>query len=424
MAGLQRNVRNNKYNQSPFWTPVNGAPSYEILNSIQVPDDTLIRHYQLAKVRAFQQKALDNKFKDLDYIAKEDFNTLTNFFESDENQVLSELITNFVKKMNSFYRTAEALPKTTQGWRGLTTRLQNLESILLSMQQELQMNDNKVMENTLNSVRAALQDAGLFTSGAGLKEFLKDINNIKGDLVEEIGVAWLQQLKVPNIDSIRLGNVYLNTSQANRHSGQLIQDLIAYDVSSPNLLKDVEVEYRPIGSSTYIKAPLSQLLDEMRQSSGQSQMITINDNTYDVLMSLNQISVQAKSGLKQRLWNINKSTQIAFSELGQDDIGAVRALRLLSSLNDADMEDKAFDLLDTSDDYNALANYGLGTVMAKVLHLDENGNQYVLTPAGFTTFAKRMEQLYTEYNQMAKIQKQVHLKGLESAKYGVTMGNA
>jgi hypothetical protein len=46
---------------------------------------------------------------------------------------------------------------------------------------------------------------------------------------------------------------------------------------------------------------------------------------------------------------------------------------------------------DSSDDYNALANYGLATVMNKVLHLSTEGNQYVLTPYGFMTFSARMK---------------------------------
>jgi hypothetical protein len=37
-----------------------------------------------------------------------------------------------------------------------------------------------------------------------------------------------------------------------------------------------------------------------------------------------------------------------------------------------------------------LADYGLATVLFKVLHIGEHGNDYVLTPSGFTPFSTRM----------------------------------
>ena len=53
---------------------------------------------------------------------------------------------------------------------------------------------------------------------------------------------------------------------------------------------------------------------------------------------------------------------------------------------------------DSSPDYNALANYGLATVMNKVLHLSKEGNQFVLTPYGFMTFSERIKQLLKTNN--------------------------
>jgi hypothetical protein len=42
---------------------------------------------------------------------------------------------------------------------------------------------------------------------------------MKGNALEELGVAYLKSLNLPNINSIKLGNVYLKTSKENRHSG-------------------------------------------------------------------------------------------------------------------------------------------------------------------------------------------------------------
>jgi hypothetical protein len=51
-------------------------------------------------------------------------------------------------------------------------------------------------------------------------------------------------------------------------------------------MNDVEVEYKPVGSNTYIKAPLSTLLMDIEKANGGSKQISITDDTYDVLMNL------------------------------------------------------------------------------------------------------------------------------------------
>jgi len=65
--------------------------------------------------------------------------------------------------------------------------------------------------------------------------------------------------------------------------------------------------------------------------------------------------------------------------------------------------------------------------MHKVLHLSEEGNQYVLTPYGFMTFSKRMEQLLKTENYIALIQGNVVLEGdktmTDKRKVGITKGN-
>ena len=53
--------------------------------------------------------------------------------------------------------------------------------------------------------------------------------------------------------------------------------------------------------------------------------------------------------------------------------------------------------------YNALANYGLATVLHKVLHLSEKGNQYLLTPSGFISFPERLVQLFTSEKSAVKV---------------------
>ena len=71
-----------------------------------------------------------------------------------------------------------------------------------------------------------------------------------------------------------------------------------------------------------------------------------------------------------------------------------------------------------------LADYGLATVLFKILHLEEQGNQYLLTPEGFTTYTQRIKTL------MEKRQSRIHIKGKVTINsntlgtdYDVTMTN-
>ena len=58
--------------------------------------------------------------------------------------------------------------------------------------------------------------------------------------------------------------------------------------------------------------------------------------------------------------------------------------------------------------------------MNKVLHLSEQGNQFVLTPFGFMTFSARMKQLLKTNNYIALIQGNVAInKYTMSNKYNV-----
>ena len=52
-----------------------------------------------------------------------------------------------------------------------------------------------------------------------------------------------------------------------------------------------------------------------------------------------------------------------------------------------------------------LADYGLASCLFKILHLEEQGNQYLLTPNGFVTYTERMAKL------MENRKSRVHIKG-------------
>ena len=124
-------------------------------------------------------------------------------------------------------------------------------------------------------------------------------------------------------------------------------------------------------------------------------------------------------------WNQNASTSISIGEYDKTDglaISVYHTFHLLHSLNNVENDVQPWMVKDTGADYNALANYGLATVMNKVLHLSEQGNQFVLTPYGFMTFSARMKQLLKTNNYIALIQGSVVINNTTmSNKYKVSI---
>ncbi len=58
-----------------------------------------------------------------------------------------------------------------------------------------------------------------------------------------------------------------------------------------------------------------------------------------------------------------------------------------------------------------MANYGLATVLHKILHLsnENGGNQYLLTPQGFTTYPERIEYLMNKHKTAITISSSVKI---------------
>lgn len=414
----KNNILESYINKDPFWDPYNGTPQYSLLNKVKVPTVAAIREYQIEKIEEFEKSTFKNKFQNLNNIAKENFNNIINSFESDENQIINEMLENFVTKMNSFYYVNKNENKSEKDWDYLRSRLKALEKALSTLMKQLSVSkttasgEPTILQTTLENIQSTLAACDIYSLDIGtVNNFLKHINQIKGDTLEELGVAYFKWLNIPNIDSIRLGSVYLNTDgRQGRHKGQLIQDLIAFDKTSLDILNDVEVEYKPIRSSDYIKAPLSKLFEDIEKANGQSKSIIIKDETYDVLLNLQSINIQAKSGKNQLPWNQNVSTSVSILEYDQVDklaLSVYHTFNLLHSLHSEEDSKQLWKVKDISDDYQALANYGLATVMNKVLHLSEEGNQFVLTPFGFMSFSTRMKQLLKTNNSIALIQSSV-----------------
>ena len=196
---------------------------------------------------------------------------------------------------------------------------------------------------------------------------------------------------------ITTGNVSLNTTRSDRHSGQIIQDMLSLDISGNNL-DNVHISYYLKGKKQN-PVTLREFINLLDNHSPSDTKIVIDDEGYDALLNLSKLNIQAKSGKNQMPWNVNASTSVSISEYANESAGgylsAAETFSLLYQLDTEDPTDKWVVNEDPDNYYQALANYGLATVLYKVMHIDNyEGNQLILTPNGFMTFAQRINQIF------------------------------
>lgn len=411
------NIMNQYIGIEPFWDKQNGLPGYySDLNKVTIPSEQEIRTKQLESIKEVEDKVLEQKYKQLNNSLFSPLNKMLNLYETEENQILSTAIEKLSQTANSIYTFQRwgGINETNASrkrWKDLQGRLSRFNVALKNLIQVTQANNNVVLDEQLETVNQALEEVAAQTvSGKNIKTILTTINQIKGEVLEEAGVEWLNNIGMPDVTTIRVGNVGVQTEQSNRHKGQLIQDLLTIDTSIPNIL-NTPIEYRKAGSKELCSMTLEQFINHMTSVSGKNKSIQLTDHGYDTLLELPQISVQAKAGLKQSLWNQSKYNQVHIGDFSEVDglmISVKRTFMLLHSLDQEPPKDTWVNDSSSNHDYDALANYGLGTIAAKVLHLDaKEGNQFVLTPSGFTPFSTRMRKLMEENKLIMHLRQKV-----------------
>ena len=406
MLDFKRNINRVYKNREPFWG------KYVELNNVEVPSLDAIQQYQLSKIQMFQQQATQraaNKYANINALFKSGaINSLPSEYSQDENQTLDKVITKLVTLLNSTYSG-----KNKDG----SFNYERLNNQLSALRQAIESTNSALIgagadgipSQYLDRIDEAISACGMgYLSKEALSIWFKQLNLFKGNLVEDLGVEWLKAQKIPNITTLNTGSLNLQgeVSQG-RHRGQLIQDLMMLDISIPNI-GNIPITYKPAGSDAYINSTISQLLADMDSASGGSKQIIITDEGYDTLLSLSALNIQAKAGLNQKPWNENKNTSVSISEFDASDglaVSAYKTFELLHEL-DQDVHNANEDWVKTSsNDYNMLADYGLASCLFKILHLEEQGNQYLLTPDGFVTYTERMAKL------MENRKSRVHIKG-------------
>ena len=411
-------------NKDPFWNSVQHNENFEELNKVRTPRESEIRNFQVEKIKDFQQIALSNKFAGMNnFITQGNFQELISKFESDETKEIDKAITNLVTRFNSvkYYIKGKDADSTRseKEWHNIQIRLQNMINALKNIINKVG-ESTPILESELKELQYLLDQAGMGNKGntEEVRQFINKDHLKKGDLLEEIGVAWIRSLNVPEIESIRLGTVYEDTisKKTGKAEAWLIQDILAYDKEDTRL-DSITVEYRIAGKPEdgYQTCTLRKLFEIIENANEKSETVHITDNTLTAIMTLNSLAIQAKSGKDQLPWNVNARTSVSICDFSNETLGLAlginRTFQLLKQLNNLDHGSQPWSIKDTSEDYQALANYGLATVMNKVLHLSEKDNQYLLTAYGWKTYPERVEELFKKLGKIATIQDTVNLSG-------------
>lgn len=402
-------VANLYENRRPYWDKKPSGPRYSLLNQIQTPSDKIIREYQIQQIEKFQLLAKSSKTveKINTLFANGNINNAAIAMGKDEQLKINAVISGIIGIINGTYDYQNNKKNNSKyKYNALNKQLKNLQSQLLSIKEKININ-SQVYENHLQDLEKAIAASELKgLSDADIENWYSHINFLKGDVVEEIGTAWLNQLNIPNVRTITTGGLAAHATKDATNSTQLIQDIMTLSVNEVQLSK-IPMTYRLPGAKTPITTTLGEFLKAMEEHSGDKQKIILSDEAYGTLKELSALNIQAKAGFNQTPWNeTSKNTFVSINEFKENaklgGVGVKHAFELLVSLDNEKPKDQW--IKDDSADYNAMANYGLATALAKVLHLGgKEGNQYLLTPQGFTTYNERIAYLLNKHQSIIKL---------------------
>lgn len=403
----------------PFWDKY-GGETYSQLNAIIPPSDEAIQKFQMQKLTQIADIEIAKQIANRGRVAEEinklflsgEINSALSKYEQEENSALDQVITNWIKMLNEGYAYSGKDSFNEKEYERIQNYLQRITNELTKIIQMLGANNNKILGSYLDELKS-LMDAANF-SPTNVTNWVHHMAHLKGDTVEQIGKEWFSQKGIPNIKSIVTGALEYRGKKYS-HQGQLIQDLMLIQIDSPEILDSVKISYTIAGNpSDKREMSLGKFLNMLDGLNKDAKHIMLTDEGYENLMKYSALNIQAKAGINQLPWNKNASTSVSIAdftdETGGLALSARRVFQLLQSLNSYDPPEPHWELKDTANAYQALANFGLATALAKVLHLEADfGNQYLLTPQGFISFPERMKQLFKEQRYKAYMQGQINL---------------
>lgn len=413
MLDLRRNIEKVYSDMDPFWG------KYADLNLAKVPQKSEIQEYQKTKIKMFsdQMKAqAGRKNARLNRMfSSGQINKLPEVYKKQENETLDKVIRNIVGLINWGSSARDRSTKAID-YETLNESLQALKGAINELNNLLEVNGGENIPGSyIDRINIALDACNIDSLDEGaLDAWFTKLNNFKGDLVEDIGVAWLNTLKIPQVSSFTLNTgaiEYRDKSMKYGRQGQLIQDLMVLNGSLPEI-KDIPISYNITGGDK-INGTIGSMLSDIERASSAHKHIQLDDSGYSVLLQLSAINIQAKAGINQLPWNLSESTKVSIGEYANSDdnleISIKHTFELLHELDHEPIPKQGIWVHNVSKDYSAMANYGVATIMAKVLHLNKYGNNYVLTPSGFITFSDRINELITKKNSYIYLKQDVNI---------------
>lgn len=359
---------------------------YSDLNNFTAPGEDAIRNYQLAKLEAFQMASIKDSQKANKLNAY--FQSTGSFNESSEfEKTVSEAVSRIYDNILPDIRTSGALSKNyLKSNRALYDRtLKSLKDLYIQLNILREKAGLPISGTYIDKLNSLFDEI----PGTTVPEIMKNFFLLQGEILEEIGTEWFNE-RIPKDLQIQA----ISTGQLNiSGKGQSISDILIFDMDkiNSNIAENVKIKFKIGKNGTQQTLPLKEFLSLMDSYYG-SEQIVLEQPQLNKLMKSVVMGVQAKSGVNQKPWNIgSKNTWVSIKSFSPPSI--VYVFERLNSLQQSwDPESKQIKVVSPA--YQAFADYGVASMLSKILHLTQTENQYLLTPSGFITYTDRIIELY------------------------------
>lgn len=383
--------------------------AYTDLNSVKAPTNNEIASLQEAKLREYQRQAMINtkRVNKLNTFLKNNGNlsTSSNTFTQIINQHTEELFNQINALIGQGVMTKQfrgEIATNKKKEQDIIKKLTKLARKIEGLNKNL---NAPISSRYIDELMKLVNDL----PGADIDFILRTLYHLKGDILEEVGVAWLQERIPRNLDIQAV-----KTGSLQSKKGQLIQDIMMIDVKLVDLMADTEIKFTIGGGNKVQVLKIKDFLDKVKNYKGNKNIVITNESEH-ILRAFSVMGIQAKSGQNQLPWNVGSSNTHAAISGGQGGNCAqyIDFLNRIQGLYNTWDKDDHKNIKTQSAAYIAMANYTLASQLNKVLHLSSYENQYVLTPNGFVTYAERIADLYRKKgsgNYMLRFKGNIHME--------------
>ena len=408
--GLYEYVMSNPYDSSSnnyFYKNDETGVDFSILNNFNpIANQDFVWNFQRQRLADLQKVVTKNKHVELnEYILTGEINKGPSDYQAEQDQTMDEVISHIYENIDGIRKLQTKEGAIAAGKDRLNQRnhlLRQLHDAMVLVKEKAGL-ESPIYEADLQQIEKMIHSLDTTGKAKGWNAFIKGINRFQGEILEEIGTSWFNQ-RIPKdlkVEAFSTGKVYYGGGKHGA-AGQLIQDMLVINMGDIDILNDTKITFSindAAGKSVSKTMSLNEFFNFLKEYSG-SEQIKIDDEAYDMILSAAELGIQAKSGKNQLPWNKNKSNKISISDFGEDggDPSVKQAFILLQELKQLSSR-----VMDKSEQYNLMANYGLATCFAKFLHMGELENQYLLTRDGFVTYYDRIMQLHNEHKSIFTI---------------------